>query len=162
MPFEILSSTFSTASIFLSTSTTAVQPMNYSHSLRLLSQHIFRSFHQKLFFFCRINRRALLMCTFWRWKSLLRDPLARVFHSPSHTDLHKTNKTSPCLSQEGSGRSESPVQTVRCGSVSLRLMACQREVTGQTGQPLLPETLHHTSSNSPLGRQAWDADYVLG
>lgn len=147
--------------------------MNYGHSPHSLSQHIFRPFHQKLFFFCRINSQALLMCTFWRWKSLLRDPQSGFFMLPllfllTHRFTQDKQKNRACLSQrseEGSGRSDSPGQTVRCGSVSLQLMACQHEVTEQTGQPLPLRgwlCLAQASCNSPLERQAWDGDYDLG
>lgn len=70
----------------------------------------FRQFHQKLFFYC-INSNALLICTFWRWKSLLRDPSPQFCWLPlllslTHTfTLHKqkTARVSPTGLGKGHG-----------------------------------------------------------
>lgn len=51
---------------------------NYELFTTIPEPAFFRQFHQKLFFYC-INSKALLICTFWRWKSLLRDPSPSFF-----------------------------------------------------------------------------------
>lgn len=104
-----------------------------------------KQFHQKLFFYC-INSKALLICTFWRWKSLLGDPSpsfsAFLSCFLSHTHSHYTNKRQPVSiplvwERVTEVRLAGPdcSQTPWLSSVSLRLTPCQREVTEQTTRP---------------------------
>lgn len=147
---------------------TSSRAMKYSP--HFLSQHFFEQFHQKLFFYC-INSKALLICTFWRWKSLHREP------SPCFSCLllpislmctftqHK-QKTAPRLSPlvwervvEVRLRGPDCSQTRWLSSVSLHLTPCQHEVTEQTRQP--PPTCSRSYSDSLLVVQAWDAECEL-